>query len=444
MRSLCSLFALLPLALACESNPPLATCGDGALGPGETCDDGNAVSGDGCSASCLREGPDGSVFDPGHPLHGHLGPAGTMAPFTDRDEFGTFRIKCGLSHVNYDDPIVFPGAPGAAHLHTYFGHAAADHSLTVDNARDHGVSTCQGGPLNMSAYWIPTVLRPLYARNEDGSYQQDASGEFVPNGEYRIVFPVDSWELDGQGVPMRGPDGELIGTDNNGPDVYYKRGVPGDVVPPPIGLRMIAGQARATPDDPQHPTVMRWTCHDERNAAGQPQDQSPTIPRCAPGRDPGAAVPWRVHFGLFFPPCWDGVNLDSDDHASHMHYPVYDEASNTFSCPASHPVAIPQVSYQIYYPVTEDTVGPYGDTRDWFLSSDSYDAGPETPGGASGHGDWFMAWEPETAETWTRFCIVEERKCTNGDLGNGFRLESQVPGVGNSAGHPIVNRGRGR
>jgi hypothetical protein len=365
-------------------------------------------------------------------------------PFTDRDEFGTFRIKCSLSHVNYDDPIVYPGEEGVAHLHTYFGSTVADHSLTVDNARSGMTSTCQGGPLNMTAYWVPTVLRPMYEQNEDGSYRTDGEGRFIPDGSFRIIYPVDSWELDDNGVPMRDGSGELIDTENHGPDVYYKRGVEGDVVPPPIGLRMIAGRGSATPDSPQHPTVIRWTCHDQRNAEGQPQDQSPTIPRCVPGQDEGVPVPWRVHFGLFFPPCWDGENLDSENHSAHMAYVEYDEPTDTFRCPASHPVAIPQVSYQLYYPLDERSVGPYGDTRDWFLSSDSYDTTDESPGGASAHGDWFMAWEPETAQTWTRHCIAEERHCANGDLGNGFRLETMTPGVGNTAGHPIINRGRGR
>src|SRR5688572_6967203 len=30
-------------------------CGDGRLDPGETCDDGNAVSADGCTATCAIE-----------------------------------------------------------------------------------------------------------------------------------------------------------------------------------------------------------------------------------------------------------------------------------------------------------------------------------------------------------------------------------------------------
>jgi cysteine-rich repeat protein len=33
-------------------------CGDGHIdGPTENCDDGNAVSGDGCSSKCIKEGP---------------------------------------------------------------------------------------------------------------------------------------------------------------------------------------------------------------------------------------------------------------------------------------------------------------------------------------------------------------------------------------------------
>src|SRR5262245_65676297 len=39
-------------------SPPAwsATCGDGIPDPGEQCDDGNTVSGDGCSATCVFEG----------------------------------------------------------------------------------------------------------------------------------------------------------------------------------------------------------------------------------------------------------------------------------------------------------------------------------------------------------------------------------------------------
>ena len=36
-------------------------CGNGVIEPGETCDDGNTTSGDGCSATCQIEGPCGTL-----------------------------------------------------------------------------------------------------------------------------------------------------------------------------------------------------------------------------------------------------------------------------------------------------------------------------------------------------------------------------------------------
>ena len=50
----------------CSSSCRLEVCGNGILDPGEQCDDGNTVSGDGCSATCQREPRCGDgVVDPG-------------------------------------------------------------------------------------------------------------------------------------------------------------------------------------------------------------------------------------------------------------------------------------------------------------------------------------------------------------------------------------------
>ena len=43
------------LRMGCQPLVPLVVCGDGIISAGETCDDGNAVSGDGCSTVCRRE-----------------------------------------------------------------------------------------------------------------------------------------------------------------------------------------------------------------------------------------------------------------------------------------------------------------------------------------------------------------------------------------------------
>ena len=49
------LAAILFLAACTSSNNNAGVCGDGVLDTGEQCDDGNNVSGDGCSATCTTE-----------------------------------------------------------------------------------------------------------------------------------------------------------------------------------------------------------------------------------------------------------------------------------------------------------------------------------------------------------------------------------------------------
>ena len=47
-------------------HPHSGTCGDGTVGAGEECDDGNTASGDGCSLICKDEG-----LDPISHIHSH-------------------------------------------------------------------------------------------------------------------------------------------------------------------------------------------------------------------------------------------------------------------------------------------------------------------------------------------------------------------------------------
>jgi hypothetical protein len=42
--------------------------------------------------------------------------------------------------------------------------------------------------------------------------------------------------------------------------------------------------------------------------------------------------------------CWDGVNLDSANHKSHVAYPGYNG-----KCPTTHPVKIPQLFFEIVW-----------------------------------------------------------------------------------------------
>lgn len=61
-----------------------------------------------------------------------------------------------------------------------------------------------------------------------------------------------------------------------------------------------------------------------------------------------------IMVSIRFPTCWDGKNLDSPDHQSHVAYPTGS------ACPSTHPVSVPQVFYETYW----DT-RPFNDKSQW-------------------------------------------------------------------------------
>src|SRR5690606_38523679 len=71
---------------------------------------------------------------------------------------GEFRVNCYYSHMSFDDPIVFPGKTRATHLHTFFGNSGANANSTTDSILNSGGSTCTGGTVNRTGYWVPSVI----------------------------------------------------------------------------------------------------------------------------------------------------------------------------------------------------------------------------------------------------------------------------------------------
>jgi hypothetical protein len=306
-------------------------------------------------------------LDPMH-MHHHSGPfinnalipARTSNFFTtdrlmptteqpDVSNVGAFRISCKYSHMAYDDPIVFPGQPGRSHLHTFFGNTETNGNSTASSLLNSGNSTCTGGTINRSAYWIPSLINTM------------------------------------NGAPLAPSDAIF----------YYKGdGVP-NIQPMPNGLRMIAGDARATTPPPQYSSHYRFHCE---RADFSSYNYGFVIPNCPAGD--------AIALELWFPDCWDGVNLDSADHKSHMAY-----ASNA-TCPPSHPVVMPKITFNVSWRVP---VGASG--SQYRLSSDAY---PMTsPGGYSMHGDWFMGWKPDVRDAWINGCLRASRDCHAHLLGDG-------------------------
>jgi hypothetical protein len=280
---------------------------------------------------------------------------------------GAFRTACTVSHMSFDDPIVFPGKVDQSHSHTFFGNTLTSASSTPLSIRTSGNSTCRGGIANRSAYWVPTM---------------------IDTRTHRAIAPDD------------------IG-------VYYKNGYfKGNLVKPiPEGLRMIAGNPGAkVPRDPWGEFSHRFKC------AGGPNNENDKYGSEIPNCDVGAAIVQEV----FFPQCWDGQNLDSPDHKSHMAFTktvfgARDAKGNlpqSQVCPPTHPVILPQISFNVVYTVPSKDAPLH-----WRLASDTYD--DKLPGGYSSHGDWFNGWDAEVSDAWAKNCIEALKDCHSHLLGDG-------------------------
>ena len=96
-----------------------------------------------------------------------------------------------------------------------------------------------------------------------------------------------------------------------------------------------------------------------------------------------------------------------------MSYPQQNQnAPFNWFCPSTHPVALSQVSFNIFYTVqTKDA------PRAWRLSSDTYDT--SLPGGYSSHGDWFNGWKKDVSDSWNAACVQASKDCHAHLLGDG-------------------------
>lgn len=144
----------------------------------------------------------------------------------------SFFVTCTSSHVSHDDPIVFPGEPGAAHRHEFFGATSTDASSTTSSL-ERSSTTCRHRR-DTAAYWVPTL--------------------------------------------------EVRGTRVTGTmRAYYQRAGKRRAAAPPRGLRVVAGDPHAM--DPQSPRVTTWTCVGRGRTA-----QFTAVPRCRQGERLGAWV----------------------------------------------------------------------------------------------------------------------------------------------------------
>jgi hypothetical protein len=288
------------------------------------------------------------------------------------DVVGAFRFICNAGQVLADDPIMYPGQPGKSHLHQFYGNTTANAYSTYSSLRSAGSSTCMS-PLNRSAYWMPALL--------------DGKGNVVRPDYVAIYY---------KRRPLSDP------TVSDPTNARYE----GKGIPLPNGLRFIFGW------DPTGLTYVRtgsayFNCDGPTATPGHYADLPSALANCPAGNRLGAVIA--------APECWDGKNLDSADHRSHVGYASYG-GWGYLKCDSTHPYVIPTFQLGAWYSIV-----PGDDTSKWSLSSDSM--APGSPPGYTLHGDWFGAWDNNVMAMWTDNCINKLLNCSAGDLGNGQRMK---------------------
>ncbi|UZK67740.1 DUF1996 domain-containing protein [Sphingomonas sp. M1-B02] len=295
------------------------------------------------------------------------------------DVVGAFRFICNASHLAKDDPIVYPGQSGQSHLHQFFGNTKADAHSTYESLRSTGDSTC-GNILNRSAYWMPAML----------------------DGKGSVVVP------------------DYV-------SVYYKRMPANDpncarqgavCVGLPRGLRFVFGFNMSNPKD--SPTgAAYFNCDGATATPGHYPDIVSAAANCPTGNRLGAVIN--------APDCWNGKDLDSPDHRSHVAYSGYGDWGY-LKCPSTHPYIIPTFTMGVWYTTDQnlDRSGTWTTrTSTWHLSSDEMAGMPPMRPGSTFHSDWFGAWDDNVMKAWTENCVDKLLNCSGGDLGNGWQMKER-------------------
>ncbi|MEV0410558.1 DUF1996 domain-containing protein [Streptomyces sp. NPDC050448] len=216
---------------------------------------------------------------------------------------GSFAVQCGRNengHFNPDNVIVAPGVSnGAHHMHDYVGNKTTD-AFSTNNSLAASGTTCTNG--DQSAYYWPVL------RLRDGKAEKDAA---APGGgqdaNVGTILKPKQVTIDFKGSPVS------------------------KVTAMPRFMRIITGDAKALTNGNANANAS-WSCTGFENR--QLKDKYPLCPK-------GSDVVRTFNFQS----CWDGKNIDSANHRTHVAF-----ADANGNCKKGFK-AIPQLVQRIVYSV---------------------------------------------------------------------------------------------
>lgn len=285
------------------------------------------------------------------------------------------RFGCSTSSIQRLDPLVEPGKLPSAHIHQIVGGNAFNATMDKDPSTIATCTTCTFSE-DFSNYWTAS----MFFKHENGSYKRVP---IMPNAA------LPSGIIGGMTIYYTQQDFNSNGNQK--------------ITAFPKGFRMTVGSPVTDSLDAAKKHVgLRFVCLTDKNT------RFPELPDFPPKACKGGIM--TVHH---FPSCWNGKDVDSPDHQSHMFNTQNEAFTNARPCPASHPVRMPQVAYETLWDTAQfNNMWPKDGSNPFFLSYNDNK-------GYGTHADYLFGWKDDSLQK------AMDSKCMFNACENGNPLKSQ-------------------